>query len=79
MDIETLNRYIGHKVLLTLENGFRYKIILKKEIIKNDTLSFTGKFGEPIDFKISEISFITIAEDDREVRKWVTLLKMILE
>jgi len=66
MDKEIINKYIGHTVFLSLENGFKYKILLKPEYVLNDIISFNGKYGEPIDFKISEISFITISENDRE-------------
>ena len=64
MDKDILKKYLNHKVLLTLENGFRYKFILQQEHINGDTISFLGKFGEPVDFKISEISFITFADGD---------------
>lgn len=64
MDKETIQKYIGHKVFLTLRNGLKYKILLKEECLVEETLSFTGKFGEPIDLEISEISFITISNEE---------------
>ncbi len=64
MDKETIQKYIGHKVFLTLRNGLKYKILLLPECITNDSLSFTGKFGEPIDLEISEISFITVSNEE---------------
>jgi len=59
MDIKTVKKYVGHKVFLSLRNGLKYKIELKAENIKEGKLSFLGKFGEPIDVEIEEISFIT--------------------
>ena len=64
MDKETIKKYIGHKVFLTLRNGLKYKIILNQECIVENNLSFTGKYGEPIDLEISEISFITVSNDE---------------
>ena len=64
MDKETIQKYIGHLVFLTLKNGLGYKIFLNPEYIIDDSLSFTGKFGEPIDLEISEISFITISNKE---------------
>ena len=64
MDEETIQKYIGHKVFLTLRNGLKYKILLKPECIVGDSLSFTGKYGEPIDLEISEISFITVSNEE---------------
>lgn len=64
MDKETIQKYIGHKVFLTLRNGLKYKIFLKEECLVEEKLSFTGKFGEPIDLEISEISFITISNEE---------------
>jgi len=61
MDIETLEKYIGHKVFLTLKNGFKYKFILNRENISGTTVSFKGKWNEDVDFDISEIAFITIS------------------
>lgn len=64
MDKESIQKYLGHKVFLNLRNGLKYKIILKEEFIKGDVLSFTGKFNEPIDVSISEITFITISNEE---------------
>ena len=64
MDKETIQKYVGHLIFLTLKNGLRYKIFLNQECIINDSLSFIGKFGEPIDLEISEISFITISNEE---------------
>lgn len=64
MDKETIKKYIGHKVFLTLRNGLKYKILLLSECINDNSLSFTGKYGEPIDLEISEISFITISNEE---------------
>ncbi len=64
MDKETIQKYIGHKVFLTLRNGLKYKILLKEDCLSEENLSFTGKFGEPIDLEISEISFITISNEE---------------
>ena len=66
MDIQTIYKYLHHTVLLDLNNGFRYKIKLTEDIIVGDTLSFIGKKGEPVDFKISEIAFITISKEDSQ-------------
>ena len=63
MNAETLKKYVGYTVFLSLKNGFRYKFLLKEEYVNGDKLSFTGKFGEPIDLDISEITFITIADE----------------
>lgn len=63
MEIQTMSRYIGKKVFLTLKNGFRYKFQLNEENIVEDTISFEGKFGEPIDILISDINFITVADE----------------
>jgi len=59
MDINTINKYIGFEVLITCKNGWKYKIILKKEYITETGLSFTGMHGEPIDFDFSFVDFIT--------------------
>lgn len=64
MDKETIQKYIGHKVFLTLKNGLKYKILLNENLINDNCLSFTGKFDEPIDLEISEISFITISNEE---------------
>ena len=68
MDKEIIKKYIGHKVFLTLRNGLKYKILLLPKCIIENNLSFTGKYGEPIDLEISEISFITISNDEVEFK-----------
>ncbi len=69
MELQSIKRYIGKKVFLYLKSGFKYKFLLKKEYIIGNTISFTGKFGEPIDFDFEEISFITVSDDEREEKK----------
>jgi len=64
MDKEIIKKYIGHLIFFNLKNGLKYKIKLCPEYLNGDCLSFTGKFGEPIDFDISEISFITISNQE---------------
>ena len=63
MDIQKLKQYIGKKIFFTLKNSFRYKIILKPEYIKGDTLSFPDKFNNPVSFDINEINFIMLSTD----------------
>ena len=63
MDIENLNQYLEKYVYLILKNGFKYKLLLKPEYIKNEYLSFPDKFGNLVSFNISEINFITISND----------------
>jgi len=63
MEIHDIQKYIGTKVFLVLRNGFKYKIILKEEYIRGNTISFPDKFGNPVDFDVSEISFITLSND----------------
>lgn len=64
MNTEIIRKYINRKVLLTLKNGFKYKIFLKEEYINDNTISFKGKFGEPVDIDSSEITFITMSTDE---------------
>jgi len=70
MDIQDIKKYIGFKVFLVLKNGFKYKIILSDEYVKGNTISFLDKFGTPVDFDVSEISFITFSNNggDNESR-----------
>ena len=69
MELHSIKRYIGRKVFLYLKNGFKYKFFLKEEYIVGNTISFTGKFGEPIDITFEEISFMTVSDDEREGKK----------
>lgn len=65
MEAKDLQKYIDRKVFLTLDSGFKYKFILKDGLISGEVISFTDKFGNPVDFNISTINFITISRDDR--------------
>ena len=64
MEKQDIVKYLGHKVFLTVASGFKYKIILSNEIVKEDSLSFKDKYGNPVDFKFEAINFITISKDD---------------
>jgi len=64
MESKDLEKYFGHKVFLTLVSGFKYKFILKEEYVSDEILSFDDKYGNPVDFNISAINFITISRDD---------------
>jgi len=69
MDLRAIERYIGRKVFICLKNGFKYKFLLERENIIGNIISFTGKYGEPIDIGLEEISFITVAEDEKGGRE----------
>jgi len=64
MDLDTIKKYIGHKIYIVLKSGFKYKFFFEeKYLVDNTKLSFTGMNGEPVDFYITEISFITYSKD----------------
>ena len=65
MEKQDLIKYIGRKVFLTLTSGFKYKFDLEEEFIRENGLSFNDKFGNPVNFNFSAITFITISRDDR--------------
>lgn len=65
MDLQQINKYIGKKVFFTLKNGFKYKIILKKDYLNGTSLCFNDKYGNPVSFDISEINFIIISWEDK--------------
>ena len=65
MNKEDILKYIGYRVYIVLSNGFEYKLLLKPEYVKNDTISFLDKYNNPVDFSIQTISFITISKPEK--------------
>lgn len=68
MDIQTIQKFFGRKVFLILKSGFKYKILLTQDNLKDRVLSFYGIHGEPVSVDIDEISLITISYDSRGER-----------
>lgn len=64
MEKDDLQKYLGHLVFLTLKSGFQYKFKIEDKDIKEDSISIIDKYGNPVDFNISTIEFITISKDD---------------
>lgn len=61
MELETIKRYIGKRVFLTLKNGFKYKVTLDKNSLTNKSLTFPDLFNNLISVDIEEINYIAEA------------------
>jgi hypothetical protein len=56
MEIETVRKYIGRKVLIILKNNFQYTAIIPE--FENDEFTITDKFGKQIEISCDYIAFI---------------------
>ena len=63
MDLKTIEKYIGRRILFKTRLGFKYIIILKQEYIKDNIISFNKQNGDPVDIDISEITFVSYSKD----------------
>jgi len=61
MDVETVRRHVGKKVLIILNNNFQYTAIVPD--FNGSSFSITDKFGESIDIECNFISFIKEVEE----------------
>ena len=61
MDIETIKKYVGKKVLLILKNNFQYTVIIPE--FHGSSFSITDKFGEKADIECDFINFIKEKEE----------------
>ncbi len=65
MEEKNVEKYIGKKVFVILNSGFKYTFDLNKENISGTTISIPeDKFGEPVDFDIKEINLIKFAKEN---------------
>lgn len=64
MEKQTIEKYLNKKVVVKLLNQFNYTFELKPENIQGNTISIKDKFGEFVDFDISQIIFIKEAKND---------------
>jgi len=62
MEIQTIEKYLNKRVVVKLLNRFNYTFDFKPENIQGNTISIKDKFGELVDFDISQIIFIKEAK-----------------
>lgn len=56
MDVQTIRKYIGRKVLLILKNNFQYTTVIPE--FNGTSFSIMDKFGATVDVECDYISFI---------------------
>ena len=63
MERADFDKYLDKRVFMILKSGFKYKVILTYDCIKETSLSFLDKFNNPVDVDFDDIAFITISND----------------
>jgi hypothetical protein len=56
MDIETIKKYVGKKVLLILKNNFQYTVVIPD--FHGSSFTVKDKFGDEVEISCDFISFI---------------------
>jgi len=64
MEKRDFEKYVNKKVYLILKSNFKYKFTLTDDCIKDNSLSFLDKFGNPVDVDFDNITFITVSTDE---------------
>ena len=63
MEMKDIEEYIGKRVFFTLKNGFRYKILLKREYFHGNIINFKDNQDKSVTIDIDELNFIIISNN----------------